>query len=218
MKEVLQLLDALSRNNNREWFEANKEWYKRVNAYVIAFAERLIDGVALFDTMVRGLTVKDCTYRIYRDIRFSNDKTPYKTHIGIYICPGGKKSSFAGYYLHIEPQASFVVAGLYCPETKVLNSVREDIFSLTSQFEEAKNQATTMKLDYSSSLKRVPRQFPADSPSAEYLKLKNIMLERSLSNDEIVSDSLLTSVLAQFQSAKSFNDFINRAVAYSDED
>lgn len=104
MKEIFQFLKALSVNNNREWFKENKNWYLKIKDKSELLAQQLINGVATFDYGASYLTVSDCTYRIYRDTRFSADKTPYKNHIGIFVNPPcGKKSNRMGYYLHIEP-------------------------------------------------------------------------------------------------------------------
>ena len=133
MKEVIDFLRRLHDNNDREWFDAHRAEWTRVKGLFGAFTERLIEGVSSFDPSVRGVRVQDCTYRIARDTRFSPDKSPYKTYIGAYIAPKGKKSGFAGYYFHIEPCADSLVwcnmlsAGLYCPEPTVLRSVREEI-------------------------------------------------------------------------------------------
>lgn len=110
MKEILDFLAELSQNNNREWFNANKEKYLQVREKFEAFAQQLIEKISSWDEDVAAsqLQVKDCTYRIYRDTRFSKDKVPYKTHMGIFICKGGKKSPNAGYYLHLEPPANYV--------------------------------------------------------------------------------------------------------------
>ncbi len=107
MKEILDFLAELSQNNNREWFNANKEKYLQVREKFEAFAQQLIEKISSWDEDVAAsqLQVKDCTYRIYRDTRFSRNKEPYKTHMGIFICKGGKKSPNAGYYLHLEPPA-----------------------------------------------------------------------------------------------------------------
>lgn len=109
MKEILDFLAELSQNNNREWFNANKEKYLQVREKFEAFAQQLIEKISSWDEDVAAsqLQVKDCTYRIYRDTRFSKDKVPYKTHMGIFICKGGKKSPNAGYYLHLEPPANY---------------------------------------------------------------------------------------------------------------
>ena len=101
MKEVIAYLKDLSRHNDREWFHANKQRYVEAQARFNTIVDKVIMGIAQFDTSVANLTAKDCTYRIYRDVRFSNDKRPYKTHMGAYICPGGKKSGFSGYYFHV---------------------------------------------------------------------------------------------------------------------
>ena len=109
MKEVYKFLKDLSRNNNREWFLANKQRYLDVKARVDELASLLIGLVSEFDPRASRLSASDCTYRIYRDTRFSNDKTPYKTHFGIFINPPlGKKGETLGYYFHLEPEASLV--------------------------------------------------------------------------------------------------------------
>lgn len=109
MKEVFDFLAQLSQNNNREWFNANKEKYLKVRGKFETFAQQLIGKIAGWDEDIANsnLQVKDCTYRIYRDTRFSKNKEPYKTHMGIFICKGGKKSPNAGYYLHLEPPAQY---------------------------------------------------------------------------------------------------------------
>ena len=133
MKEVIDFFRRLHDNNDRAWFDAHRTEWAHVKGYFAAFTEQLIAGIAEFDPTVRGLRVQDCTYRIARDTRFSPDKSPYKTYIGAYIAPKGKKSGFAGYYFHIEPCCDSLVwsnllsAGLYCPEPVVLRSVREEI-------------------------------------------------------------------------------------------
>jgi len=101
MQETLQFLRSIRDNNNRPWFQAHKDEYLRCQQRFEALTAKILEGVASFDDTVRGLQPKDCTYRIYRDIRFSPDKSPYKTHMGCYICPGGKKSGYAGYYFHV---------------------------------------------------------------------------------------------------------------------
>lgn len=109
MKEVFDFLAQLSQNNNREWFNENKRTYLQVRGKFETFAEQLIGKIAGWDEDIANsnLQVKDCTYRIYRDTRFSKNKEPYKTHMGIFICKGGKKSPYAGYYLHLEPPATY---------------------------------------------------------------------------------------------------------------
>lgn len=214
MKNILDFLGELKENNNREWFEANKERYKALQEQFNGFTQQLIDGITIFDPAVKGVSVKDCTYRIYRDVRFSPNKEPYKTHMGAYICPGGKKSGMAGYYFHLEPGNAILAVGLHCPEPNVVKSVRDEIFDNGVEFEKAIKEAKGFIMDFSSKLQRVPRGFPADTSYAEYLKLKEFDLIAPLAVDE----NLLENVLMKFKTAKHFNDLLNRAVKYAREE
>ena len=119
MVEIIDFFARLSENNNREWFAAHKEEYKAVDKKLKEFAAKLIQGIAAFDPSVAGLTVADCTYRIYRDIRFSHDKRPYKTWTGVFVAPHGKKAGYAGYYIHFEGSGCFLFAGSHCPEPAI---------------------------------------------------------------------------------------------------
>ena len=131
MKQVIDFLTQLERNNNREWFNAHKEEYRAAQQRFDKLAEQVIIGISTFDQSVAGLTAKDCTYRIYRDTRFSADKSPYKCHMGAFICPEGKKSGYAGYYLQVGPHedgypcGNMLAAGHYTFEPQVLRIIRE---------------------------------------------------------------------------------------------
>ena len=129
MKQVYQFLRALTRHNDREWFNAHKDEYLKVKQTTERFAAELLVALSEIDPDAALLDVKDVTYRIYRDTRFSTDKTPYKTHIGIFINPPkGKKSLRFGYYFHIEPGASLICAGNMPYPTKLTNMLRRDIY------------------------------------------------------------------------------------------
>ncbi len=230
MKQVIAFLNELYRNNDRTWFAAHKDEYLHdVKATVEHFAAGLIDGIASFDDAVRGLSVGDCTYRIYRDTRFSPDKRPYKQHIGIFICPGGKKSGHAGYYFHIEPRHSdpdtgavsgghFLFAGLHCPDSRILHSVREEILYNGALFEENIAKAEGFTIPRENMLKRIPAGFPSDTPYADYLRLRDVCLERPLSDDELTAPDLLERAVAAFASTGDFCRQLNRAVAYALEE
>lgn len=212
MKNVENFLSELRVNNNREWFEVNKARYRAVQEEFNNFIELLIGEISKFDPSIAGVTVKDSTYRIYRDVRFSPNKDPYKTHIGAYICKGGKKSGYSGYYFHVEPIGNVMVVGLHCPEPKVLRSVRDEIFANGVDFQKSIKEATGFAVDRSSSLKKVPRDYPADCPEAEYLKLKEFDLVKSF---DPADKNLLKHVSEEFKRAKSFNDILNRAVEFA---
>ncbi|WP_300287111.1 DUF2461 domain-containing protein [uncultured Alistipes sp.] len=221
MKNILTFLDALRRHNDRTWFEANKSWYRDAKGEFDEFVGRLIVGIASFDAEVAGLDVRDCTYRIYRDTRFSADKSPYKTHMGAYVCRGGKKSGYSGYYFHLEPRGegflggSMIVTGMYMPSSAVLRSIREEIVDNGEGFLEALAAAEGFRMNRDAVLRRVPAGFPADSPYAEYLKLKNVYLERAADEDFLLRPDMLERTVRAFETTLPFNRLINRAVEYA---
>ena len=134
MREILQFLRDLSRNNNREWFLSNKQRYQQVQSRWYAYCEALVSAIGQYDSDIASLTIKDCTYRIHRDTRFSPDKSPYKTHCGAFFSKGGKRSMHAGYYFHVGtgegegyPYCHMLASGNYCFEPRVIKMLREDI-------------------------------------------------------------------------------------------
>ena len=224
MKAVIDFLSELQINNNREWFEAHKKEYKYALAEFNSFTERLITGIASFDPTVTGLTLKDCTYRIYRDIRFSHDKRPYKHHMGAYICMGGKKSGYAGYYFHLEPEGdgllggNIISSGIYMPEPKVLSSVRDEIYDNGAQLETAIKKAKGFQMDMSSSLTRTPKGYPQGLKYDKYLKLKDIYLIKFLSNEYVLNRDLIENLVNEFKTTLDFINILNRAVSFAREE
>lgn len=225
MEEILGFLRRLHDHNDREWFDAHRDEWTRAKRRFVAFTERLIAGIAAFDPSVRGLRPQDCTYRIARDTRFSADKTPYKTHVGAYVAPRGKKSGFAGYYLHLEPSCdgmlggSLLAAGLYCPEPHVLRSVREEILDHGDELTRAIGRADGFRLDTSESLKRIPSGFAAGSEYAELLKLKSFGIEKPIPGEVLPdADALLEYAVGEFRRTQPFVAQLNRAVAYAYEE
>ena len=221
MKEIISYLRDLSQNNNREWFMANKARYTAVAERFNAIVDELIREIARYDTSVTGLTAKDCTYRIYRDVRFSADKSPYKTHMGAFICRGGKKSGYSGYYFHIGtggegyPAAHMLAAGDYCCDPKVLQVLREDIVGGGGDFDAiVQNARPTFDLDREGVLKRNPKGFEQETQYTEYLRLKAFCLVHTPSNDFMYADGLAQRTAALFESSKPFLDYINRAIEY----
>ena len=223
MKTVIAYLNNLSQHNNREWFVANKQRYTEAQARFNAIVEKVIMGIAQFDPSVANLTAKDCTYRIYRDVRFSKDKSPYKTHMGAYICPGGKKSGFSGYYFHVGiggegyPAAHMLAAGDYICDPKVLKILREDICYGEGDFADIlKNKVSPeFWLDESSALKKVPAGFPADSPYAQYLKLRVFCLCYEPDTDFMTSPDMPKRTAELFKTTYPFLQYINRAIEYA---
>lgn len=223
MEDVLDFLNSITINNNRQWFQEHKEMYLKAQSYINKMAENLIIGISKFDSSIKNIGIKDCTYRIYRDIRFSPDKRPYKTHIGIYVCPQGKKSGLAGYYLHFEGDKSdylggnSLYTGLYNPDNNSLKSIREDICYDGDSFQNAIKKAKNFKLDYSNSLTRTPKGFPANHPHDNLLRLRQYNLIQSVHESLLYDKHLIEWTLEEFKSSYDFNQLLNKAVLFSRE-
>lgn len=224
MKDVICFLEQLERNNNREWFQAHKSDYLAAQEQFNALAEQIIAGIARFDKSIQGLCAKDCTYRIYRDTRFSVDKSPYKTHIGAFICPGGKKSGFAGYYFQVGPEedgylsGNMLASGHYMMEKQPLRTLREDICNGEGDFERILHKARPFRLDEEGKLKRVPAGYPADSPYAAYLKYRTYCLVHSPGKAFMLDGNVAEKTVELFQRTYPFIEYVNRAIAFTRED
>jgi len=175
MKELFRFLKELDENNNREWFNANKDRYLLAKATYESFVDGIISGLSVFDKEITGVLVKDSVFRIYRDVRFSPDKSPYKTHMGAFIARGGKNSARGGYYVHFEPDHSLFAGGIWCPDAPLLKVLRQDIFDNIDEFKsiiEDPKFARYFTMD-GEKLKKVPAPFPKDSPASEWVKYKS---------------------------------------------
>lgn len=219
MREIIDFLRDLHANNNREWFEANRPRYKVVKAKMDWVAARFIEAVASFDPSVEGLRVPDCTYRIYRDTRFSKDKSPYKTWFGVYVCPRGKKSGLSGYYMHVEPAENnyMICAGAYCPTAGEQKSVREEFMTEGEAFVETIRAAEGFELDWSGAYKRVPRGWSAEDEFAEYYRLRNYSIFKYVDEEYFTAEEYFERVAADLRRTKPFNDTLNRAIEYARE-
>ena len=222
MQSVIRFLDELSHNNNREWFAAHKAQYLEARAIFHGFCRQLLTQVAEYTPHTAQLDIKDITYRIHRDIRFSQDKSPYKNHMGVFICPFGKKSGYSGYYFHLQggvPQEESVLiaVGDYCCQPEVLKTLREDIQYGNGDFHDILTRQINpcFHLDTSSSLKRVPKGFSPDSPWSDYLKLKNFCLCCYPGQSYALQSDLAEQLATLFQSAQPFLEYINRAIDYT---
>jgi len=221
MERVVNYLNNLNKNNNKEWFDNNKRDYLEARDVFNQFTEELIKGISQFDSQIKNITVKDCTYRIYRDTRFSKDKTPYKTHMGAFISQGGKNGGHSGYYFHIEAHNTNYIGGhilstgIYRPLPNVLKSIREEIMLNGERFIEAVKAAEGFNLDISDLLKRVPSGFPVDSHYAEYFKLKNYFLVQYVDDSFLFSKNLLEKTVAEYKKTLALNNILNMCVDYS---
>ena len=216
---TLTFLDKLRENNNSEWFKANEEKYREARADVISFVSEIILGLSMIDTGIQSqyLEPRKCIKRIYRDIRFSVNKTPYKTHFFVLFNPGGYKSEGAGYYMFIEPNGSFVGGGVYMPPTAILNKFRKEIEYNLAEWEGIVNAPSFLKMfskgvEASSLLKTAPRGFDKQSEAIEYLRMKGYHTVRNLSNEELTSSDAVSLVLDSYKEVQPMVQFLNGAM------
>jgi uncharacterized protein (TIGR02453 family) len=217
IKDILEFLNELKSNNNREWFAENKDWYDHVKSYFEQICGNLIAEISKFDEDIKHVEVKDCIFRIYRDIRFSHDKTPYKTHFGVYIASdGGRKSKRAGYYLHLDPTGCFVGIGVWCPGPELLKALRQSVYDNIDELNEIRSNPDFERyfstFFVGDKLKTVPRGFPKDFPDAELLKLKNYLVDYNMDESLLSSDDFVQRVAEILKQAYPFNQFLNYTV------
>jgi len=220
MKNILDFLKVLEKNNNREWFAENKDMYEKARQEFLAFTEILLLKLKEIDSGIDATQAKECVYRIYRDARFSKNKAPYKNNMGAAFAHRGRKSPFAGYYLHIEPGNSFVGGGMYMPQIKVLKEVRNDIFDDPTQLRKIISDSTfvsTFSEMYENRLKTAPRGFPKDFHEVELLRYKSYVATRKISNEELLSEDLMDNLLETYKVQKPLNDYLNQIVGNIDD-
>ena len=215
MKAVLEFLEALSRNNNREWFNANKALYESSRKKVLFVTEVFINEIRKFDKDIPTMDPNDCVFRIYRDIRFSSDKSPYKTHFGSYIARGGLKSSRAGYYFHIQPGESFLGGGIYMPPPDVLKALRTAIYEKTDEYcgiigdTGFKNFFPEIEGE---KLKTAPKGFPPDFKHMELIKPKSYAFGTKIPDETLISGKLVETGINAFRELYKINSFLNDAL------
>ena len=217
IKDMLVFLRELRENNNREWFNEQKGRYLQLKADFEEMVDELIGKITVWDEEVQGLKAKDCTYRIYRDVRFSPDKSPYKTHFGAYICGfRGRNSGRCGYYFHIEPDSCMLGGGCYCPDASLLKRLRQDIYDnieeFTSIIRDPEFAAEFPEIDSDDKLKKVPAPFPADFPEADLLKYKHYDVISIKPDEWFESEDLLEKADAVFRKMYKFNRFLNYTI------
>ena len=208
---TLQFLKTLLKNNNRNWFTENKNLYIEAQKDVLLFVENLIEEMSKFDEEILKIDAKKSLFRIYRDVRFSKDKSPYKTNFGAGLGMG-KGTRITGYYLHIEPGKSFLAGGVYQPEPSVLKEIRKEISMSGNEFLKILEQKDFRNhfrgLSVENKLQRVPAGFEKDDPMSEYLKLKNFIVVHPISDASLLKENAAKDFAKIFESIKPLNDFL----------
>jgi uncharacterized protein (TIGR02453 family) len=215
---TLQFLEDLKKNNERDWFQANQNRYELYKTDYKNTVEEFLDTIKPLDDTLEQLEFKDCSYRINRDIRFTKDKTPYKTHMGIWMCEGKKNTNLAGYYVHIENGAAFAAAGLYWPDAADLKKVRREIDGFYEELEEIVNaddfKSVFGKLESNAdnTLKTSPKDFDKNHPAIEFLKLKSFLATTPLTNKDLINKNFIKNTVEKLIVAKPLIEFLNRAL------
>lgn len=218
---MFEFLKELVVNNNREWFKANKQRFDEAWAQFNALVDEMIALVAKFDPSVGHLTAKDCTYRIYRDLRFTQDKTPYKGHFGAYINAAGKKSYYGGYYLQIEPHQALLASGVWWLPPKELRALRYAIVDQIDTFSKIvdeptfKKYCTTIGMDH---YKRIPNGFPKDFCRPEFLLCKDFTCACTLRPTELSKLHCTQRMAHIFQAMMPFNEFLKENILINIEE
>ncbi len=218
-KSTIKFLQDLRKNNNREWFELNKERYLEAKSDMENLTWHLIKGLSEQDPEIAesNLTINKCTFRIYRDVRFSKDKSPYKVNMGASFNVGGKKVHNAGYYFHLQPKNVFIAGGVWMPESRELKLIRDKISTDFYNFKKIINNKTFLKffsngLDREESLKKIPKGYSELNPAVDYLKLKSFTISHFIPEKLIFKKQLIQYVLKGFKTMQPFIKFLNEAV------
>ncbi|KIQ18823.1 hypothetical protein RT99_17555 [Flavobacterium sp. MEB061] len=217
-KESLQFLDDLKKNNNRDWFQDQKKRYEIFKKDYHQLVSDFLDVMKPLDPSLELLEVKNCTFRINRDIRFSKDKSPYKAHLGVWMSSGAKGANRSGYYVHIEKGASFIAGGFYSPESEDLKKVRKEIAFFHDDLEAIladknfKKEFGSLDISENNSLKSMPRGYEKDHPAIEFLKLKSFTATQKYDISEVTKKDFVAKMSQKLITLKPLNEFINRAL------
>jgi uncharacterized protein (TIGR02453 family) len=215
MRPYLEFLSALAKNNHKDWMDANKKWYTDTRNRFLEDVEVLLKEMTEIEPELSAFKPKDCVFRQNRDIRFSANKDPYKTNFGAYFAPGGKKSPGPGYYLQVQPGNSFLAGGIWMPEADTLKKIRKEIDYSGAELQRIENDPDFKKLFKAiegEKLKTSPRDYEANHPHIEYLKLKSFTVSHPISDKAVESGAFLTFALDGFRRMKPFNDFLRQAI------
>ncbi len=221
LSRVFDFLEAMETNNNREWFNLHREVYDKAKAVFDLFVEQVGRGIEQFDAEFKYTNPKFYTYRIYRDVRFSKNKLPYKNHFGAYFCNGGRKSPLAGYFLKIQKGESVVGGGIYRPEREMLKAIRQEVYysfkELDNIINEKKFKSFYPKL-IEDKLKRGPKNYAKECDAIEYLKYKSYAVAHPFADREVLGANFQNQVLDSFELLKPLTEYLNKAIAFAQEE
>lgn len=215
-KATISFLKNLAKNNNKAWFDEHRKAYETAKQDFELFVAALLNELATIEPLFKEQKAKDTVFRIFRDVRFGKDKTPYKPNFGAYLSRGGKKSPDAGFYLHLEPDGKcFLAGGVWMPEAEVLKKLRQEIDYNLNDFE-AILQANAFKKIFTTlegeKLKKAPKDYAPENPAIEYLKLKSFIVKTDLADEDLLDKQAVKKITKSCSVMKPFIDFLNRAL------
>jgi uncharacterized protein (TIGR02453 family) len=217
-KEAVQFLADLVANNNTEWMHANKKRYENFKKEYHSYIASILTEMKPLDKTLEPLEIKNCTFRINRDIRFSKDKSPYKTNIGVWLTQNKNSKNAPGYYIHFEKGNSFIAGGCWCPEPGELKQIRkeiaffyEDLDAIVSN-KKFKSEFGSLTRDENNTLKKAPKDFEADHPAIEFLKLKSFTASQKIDDKLFLNKDFSKNIAQKLIALKPMNDFLRRAL------
>lgn len=216
-KLILDFLTELKDHNEKEWMEANRKYYQEAREEFKKLVGHVLEAIKPFEPGLEGVTVNDCIFRINRDIRFSADKTPYKKWMSAVIAEGGRHSSNAIYYLHLQPgDESRTAGGMYQPAGEQLRKIRQEVDYNAAELKQIVSKASFRKhfeQIQGEKLSRAPKGYPADHPNIELLKLKSFIAMESFTDEEVIGNDFADKVIESFRTVQPFNEYLNVAVS-----
>lgn len=217
---TIKFLKDIRKNNNKPWFEKNRKVYEEAKLDFAGFIQCVIDQHGKKDPLIKNIVAKDCLFRINRDVRFSKDKSPYKSNFGASINKSGRKGEHsAGYYFQVQPERNFAGGGIWMPEPNELKKIRQEIDYNFNDFKKIigskKFKSVYGNLDRSDEflLRRVPKGYEPDNPAADYLKLKSFVAISFLTDADLTSKDLVKKTVTAFEALQPLIYFINEAVS-----
>lgn len=216
LKPTIKFLKELSANNNKEWFDTNRKIYESCRKDFLSLIGNIIEEIAKFDPELTDVDPKKCVFRINRDIRFSKDKTPYKTNFGALMGANGKKTEGTGFYMHLAPGQNFAGGGIYMPPPETLAAIRQEIDynpDALNKLLDTKDFKETFGEIRGDRLKTAPKGYPKDHANIELLRLKSFYVVKEFSEEEVVASGFFEALISAYKKAHEFNKYLKLAIS-----
>ncbi len=221
-KEALQFINDLIANNNTDWMHDNKKRYESYKKDYHNFIASVLAEMKPLDKTLESLEIKNCTFRINRDIRFSKDKSPYKNNMGIWMSQNKNRKNSPGYYIHYEKGNCFIAGGCWCPEPNELKKIRKEIEFFHDDLEKIinekgfKNEFENLSREENNVLKNAPKGFDPEHPAIEFLKLKSFTASHKIDENLFTQPDFSEKIAQKLIKLKPMNDFLSRALETED--